>query len=566
MGAPLETNTLPVKTLKLLLSLFLTATTLAFATGEETPDATVALDGTGQYKSVQEAISEAPLARQTGPRWVIRVKPGVYHERVYVQRERGNILLIGDDAAKTIIEFELSAKAAGPDGKPIGTFRTPTFQIDGDGFQAENITFANTAGPVGQAVAMRVDADRVLFRRCRFLGRQDTLLVNRGRQYFSRCYIEGDVDYIFGGATAYFDHCELHCVADGYITAASTPQGQPYGFVFADCCVTGNPGVHAYLGRPWRDFAKTIFVRTEMSEVVRSEGWNDWKKPEAHHTATYGEFEDFGPGGSLEHRVVWKHELISGAAAEYTPLAVLGGADNWDPNPKPTLHFAGDSTMADKTDLEFPERGWGQLFGEYVKPSWRFVNYAVNGRSTKSFRDLGHWALLIKQVHAGDWVLIEFGHNDEKKTDPARYADPEKAYPENLRAFIREVRAKGANPILATPIARREWEGATLKDTHGAYLTAVRETAKAENVPLLDLEAETRKMILQLGPEGSAPLFMIFPPGAIPQLPKGRTDNTHLRESGARRVAEIAVRDLKQIAPALSEVLSDTPIPAHCGP
>jgi pectinesterase len=538
---------------------------LVLVTHAETPNANVALDGSGQYKSIQEAISEAPLTHQNGVRWVIHVKPGIYHERVYVQRERGNILLVGDDAEKTVIEFNLSAKQPGPDGKPIGTFRTPTFQIDGDGFEAQRITFSNTAGPVGQAVAMRVDGDRVVFRQCRFLGRQDTLLVNRGRQYFSQCYIEGDVDYIFGGATAYFDHCELHCVAAGYITAASTPQDQANGFVFADCRVTGNPEVRTYLGRPWRDYAKTIYIRTEMSDVVRAEGWNDWKKPETHHTATYGEFESTGPGGSSAQRVEWKHELISGAAAAYTPLAVLGGTDNWEPDPRPTLHFAGDSTMADKTDIDFPERGWGQLFREYVEPSWQFVNYAVNGRSTKSFRDLGHWALLMRQVHAGDWVLIEFGHNDEKKTDPARYADPEKAYPENLRAYIREVRMKGANPILATPIARRDWDGATLKDTHGAYLTAVREVAASEHVPLLDLEAETRKMILQLGPEGSIPLFMIFPAGAIPQLPQGRTDNTHLRESGARRVAEIAVRDLKEIAPALKDVLSDRPIAQRVG-
>jgi len=540
--------------------LFVLVFNLLLGLRADTVDATVALDGTGQYTSVQQAISDVPLARQSGPRWVIHIKPGVYHERVYVQRERGNILLEGEDATKTKIEFDLNAKLPGPDGKPIGTFRTPTFQIDGDGFEARNLTFANTAGPAGQALAVRVDGDSVVFRNCRLIGRQDTLLANRGRQYFFDCYIEGDVDFIFGGATAYFDHCELHCVADGYITAASTPKGQAHGLVFADCRVTGGPGVHCYLGRPWRDYAKTIFVRTDMSDVVRAEGWNDWKKPETHHTATYGEFESSGPGGVSDRRVDWKHELISGAAAEYTPLAVLGGEDNWDPDPKPTLHFAGDSTMADKTDLEFPERGWGQLFAQYVRPSWRFVNYAVNGRSTKSFRDLGHWALLMRQIHAGDWVVIEFGHNDEKKTDPARYTDPATTFPENLRGFVREVRAKGANPILATPIARREWEGNTLKDTHGAYLAAVRETAKTENVPLLDLEMETRKMIEKLGSEGSAPLFMIFAPGANPHLPKGRTDNTHLRESGARQVAEIAVQDLKTIAPGLAAALSDKPV------
>ena len=213
-------------------------------------DAVVAADGSGQYKSVQEAISAAPM--RTGaadPSWVILVKPGTYQERVYVQRERGNITVTGEDAEKTIITFNLNATLPGPDGKPIGTFRTPTVQIDGDGMVWENLTIANSAGPVGQALALRVDGDRVVFKHCRFLGWQDTILVNRGRHYFADCYIEGHVDFIFGAATAYFERCHIHCLKDGYITAASTPEGQAHGFVFADCQITGADG-RENLSRP----------------------------------------------------------------------------------------------------------------------------------------------------------------------------------------------------------------------------------------------------------------------------------------------------------------------------
>src|SRR6267154_1045000 len=169
------------------------------------PDVIVAADGSGQYTSLQEAISAAPMKTDPAmPRWVIFVKAGTYHERVYVQRERGNIHVIGEDGEKTVIAYNMHANMPGPDGKPIGTFRTPTVQIDGDGMIWENLTLANTIGEsgkvvdglkVGQALALRADGDRLEFRHCRFLGWQDTVLVNRGRHYFFDCYIEGSVDF-----------------------------------------------------------------------------------------------------------------------------------------------------------------------------------------------------------------------------------------------------------------------------------------------------------------------------------------------------------------------------------
>ena len=512
-------------------------------------DAVVATDGSGDYKSLQDAISAAPMRTgATDPAWVIFVKAGTYRERVYVQRERGNILVRGEDAARTVITYDLHADVPGPDGKPIGTFRTPTVQIDGDGMVWENLTIANGAGPVGQAVALRVDGDRVIFRHCRFLGWQDTVLVNRGRLYFADCYIEGYVDFIFGAATAYFDRCEIHCLRDGYVTAASTPEGQPYGLVFADCTVTGDTGVKTYLGRPWRNFARTVFLRTALSEVVRPTGWSNWDKPAAEKTARYAEFACTGPGAGPAGRVPWAQKQESGDSSRYTPAAVLAGTDDWRPVPGPTLHFAGDSTMADKPDLDYPERGWGQLFRELIPPSLPFINHAVNGRSTKSFRDLGHWGRLMAVLAPGDWVVIEFGHNDAKKDDPTRFTDPATDYRENLRRYVREVRERGATPILATPVVRRQWsKTGELEDSHGPYLTAMRAVATEEKVPLLEMEGVTRALVTRLGPTDSKPLYLNFEPGEHPRLPEGKHDNTHFTTAGARLVAALAVAEMRRL-------------------
>ena len=298
------------------------------------PDATVAADGSGDFTSLQAAIEKAPM--RTGaqdPRWVILVKPGAYRERIYVQRERGHILVRGEDAATTTIAFDLHAKTPGPDGRPLGTFQSATVQIDGDGMVWENLTLANTAGPVGQALALRADGDRLVFRRCRFLGWQDTMLLNRGRHYFEDCYIEGHVDFIFGGATAFFRRCELHALRDGYLTAASTPEGTPYGFVFADCRITSGPEVAKgiYLGRPWRAFARTVFLRTELSAAIRPEGWHNWNKPEAEKTTFYAEYASTGPGANPTARAPWAKPLTEAEAAAFTPQIVLAGPDSWDP-------------------------------------------------------------------------------------------------------------------------------------------------------------------------------------------------------------------------------------------
>ena len=263
---------------------------------------------------------------------VIHIKPGIYKELIYLQREKRFFHLIGEDAEKTILTFDLHANMIGADGKPITTFRTPSTVIDADDVTAENLTFENSAGPVGQALAIRVDGDRVAFRKCRFLGWQDTVLLNRGRQYFEDCYIAGHVDFIFGAATAFFERCHIHCLKSGYITAASTYDYQPFGFVFSNCKITGESAdVKTYLGRPWRDFSNVIYLHTEMSGVVRPEGWQNWNLPAREKTARYSEYRSTGPGANPKARVAWSHQLTTAQAKAITIKRVLGGADGWNP-------------------------------------------------------------------------------------------------------------------------------------------------------------------------------------------------------------------------------------------
>jgi pectinesterase len=291
----------------------------------------VAQDGSGQFKTVQAAIMAVPSGSHENP-VVIHIKPGVYRELIYIQREKSFFKLVGENPTNTILTFDLYAGITNAEGKPIGTFKTPSTTIDADNFTAENLTFENFAGPIGQALAIRVDGDRAAFRNCRFLGWQDTILLNRGRQYFENCYICGHVDFIFGAATAWFEHCRIHCLRSGYITAASTPEDQPFGFVFSSCQITGEPDVKTFLGRPWRNYASTIYLNCEMSEVVRPQGWNDWRRPVTHQTARYAEFNSAGPGADPQQRAPWTKQLTAAEAQKITVEKVLGRSDGWNPH------------------------------------------------------------------------------------------------------------------------------------------------------------------------------------------------------------------------------------------
>jgi pectinesterase len=315
-------NSSPIARYVLLLATFLTAELSAQT------NVYVATDGSAQFTSVQSAIMSVPMGTSENP-VVIHIAPGTYKELIYIQREKRFFKLVGQSATNTILTFNLYAGITNAEGKPIGTFKTPSTWIDADDFTAENLTFENSAGPVGQALAIRVDGDREIFRNCRFLGWQDTILLNRGRQYFENCYICGHVDFIFGAATAWFDKCEIHALRDGYLTAASTPVDVPFGYVFNRCKITGETNAHTLLGRPWRQYASTIYLNCDMSDVVKPVGWNDWGK--SHATIRYAEYKSTGPGANPTNRADWSKQLTSAEARKITLVNVLGGADGWNP-------------------------------------------------------------------------------------------------------------------------------------------------------------------------------------------------------------------------------------------
>lgn len=288
---------------------------------------TVAQDGSGDYKTIQAAIDNTKAFPDK--RITIHVKNGVYREKVHVYEWNPMVSLIGEDADKTIITWGDHFKQI--DLGRNSTFHTPTVQVDGDDFHGENLTIENTAGPVGQAVALAVNADRVSFYDSRFLGHQDTVyLTGEGkRQYFRNCYIEGTTDFIFGRATAVFDQCQIHSKSDSYITAASTPKNIKHGFVFLNATLSADEGVsEVYLGRPWRDFAQTVFLNTEMGSHIKPEGWHNWSKPEAENTVLYGEYKSRGPGAQPQQRVKWQTTLSDAQAGDYTLETVLGD-DGW---------------------------------------------------------------------------------------------------------------------------------------------------------------------------------------------------------------------------------------------
>ncbi|WP_010417857.1 pectinesterase family protein [Anaerophaga thermohalophila] len=294
-------------------------------------DFTVAADGSGDFKTVQEAIDAAPDFRKQ--RTTIFIKNGVYKEKLVLPASKTNVTFIGEDRFKTIITNDDYASKKNRFGEEMGTTGSSGFFVFGNDFAARNITFENSAGRVGQAVAVRVDGDRVVFENCRFLGNQDTLYPHgeNSRQYYKNCYIEGTVDFIFGWSTAVFEDCEIFCKDHGYITAASTSEEKEFGFVFIDCRITGDaPENSFYLGRPWRPYANTVFINCFLDKHIKPEGWHNWGDPSKETTAFYAEYKSYGPGAAPRQRVPWSHQLTDEEALKYTPKNILSGEDNWD--------------------------------------------------------------------------------------------------------------------------------------------------------------------------------------------------------------------------------------------
>ena len=295
-------------------------------------DYVVAKDGSGDFFTVQEAIDAIPDFRKNA-RTRVYIRNGVYKEKLILPESKINVTFIGEDVEKTILTFDDYAQKKNVFGENKGTSGSSSFYVYGHDFHAENITFENSAGPVGQAVAIFVAGDRAAFRKCRFLGNQDTMY-NYGknsRQYYEDCYIEGTVDFIFGSSTAYFKNCEIHAKRNGsFITAASTPQGKPFGYVFDHCRITVADGVDKlFLGRPWRPYAQTVFMYCELPAAIVPEGWNDWGKDNLDKTCFYSEYGCSGPGADMSKRVKWSKKLNAKKAAVFSMENVLRGSDNW---------------------------------------------------------------------------------------------------------------------------------------------------------------------------------------------------------------------------------------------
>lgn len=301
---------------------------------------TVAQDGSGDFTTVQAAFNAVPLNNTKAV--LIRIKKGLYKEKLTLDSTKNHVTLMGEDTQHTVLTYDDYSGKINADGIKLGTTTSTSTRIVANDFTAIDITFANTAGPVGQAVAMLVDGDRARFINCRFLGFQDTLYPKREgtRQYYKNCYIEGTVDFIFGWAIAYFQHCRIYSkLKGGYFTAASTPSGQAFGYVFNQCDLDGeSPEASVYLGRPWRDYAQTVFLNCNLSKVVKPEGWHNWDKPNAEKTAFYAEYQSKGAGANSERRVAWSKQLSENEAKKYTVAQVLGGKDHWNPE-SPLLTF-----------------------------------------------------------------------------------------------------------------------------------------------------------------------------------------------------------------------------------
>ncbi|WP_027383846.1 pectinesterase family protein [Epilithonimonas caeni] len=298
---------------------------------------TVAKDGSGDFTTIQSAINSI---RDLGPaEALIKIKSGIYNEKVVIPSSKHRITIEGENKDNTIItNDDFSGKPNPLTNEKLNTFNSYTFLVAGDNIKISNLTIKNSSCNQGQAVALHVEGDRFVMKNSKILGCQDTLYTatDHSRQYYENCYIEGTTDFIFGQATVVFKNCEVKSLANSYITAAATSRDNPYGFVFIDCHLTAKEGVSkVYLGRPWRPFAKTVFINTTMESHILPKGWNPWKGdkmfPDKEKTTFYAEFGSKGNGSNPDKRVEWSHQLSKKELKNYTIKKIFQKANNWIP-------------------------------------------------------------------------------------------------------------------------------------------------------------------------------------------------------------------------------------------
>ena len=325
---------------KLLLLIFLFCLTAgAFAAGKyDNPDTlVVARDGTGEFRTVDEAIEVCRAFMDYHK--VIFVKKGVYKEKLIIPSWLQHIEICGEDVNETIITYDDHANVkillgtAAPREQPMGTFRTYTLKIEGNDITLKNITIKNNAARLGQAVALHTEGDRIKVINCRIIGHQDTIYtgVAGTRLFFKDCYICGTTDFIFGPSVAWFEGCTIESLVNSYVTAASTPKDQLFGYIFNNCRLTAKEGVDkVFLGRPWRDYGYTLFMNCELGKHICPEGWHHWEK-QREQTARYLEYNNRGEGADTKGRVAWSRQLTKKEATAITPETVFSISDGWSP-------------------------------------------------------------------------------------------------------------------------------------------------------------------------------------------------------------------------------------------
>lgn len=284
----------------------------------------VARDGTGDYRTINEALEGIRAFMDYKVK--VFIKKGIYKEKIVVPAWLQNVEFIGEDVCNTVITYDDHANI-----NKMGTFRTYTLKVEGTMLTFRNLTIENNAAQLGQAVALHTEGDKLRFLNCRFLGNQDTVYTGRAnsRLYFKDCYIEGTTDFIFGPSTALF-----HSKRNSYITAASTPKDVKVGYVFKNCRLTADANVtKVYLGRPWRPYAATVFIGCEMGKHIRPAGWDNWRNPDNEKTARYAEFGNTGDGSSTEGRVKWSGKLKKDEAGLYDDFSYMYSvSDSWNPS------------------------------------------------------------------------------------------------------------------------------------------------------------------------------------------------------------------------------------------
>lgn len=282
----------------------------------------VAADGSGNFRTLTAAI-HAIVNKTVDPQrpLLVFIKNGVYKEKVVIPGQIHDVYFRGENAMKTIITWDdYSGKGN------INTFTSYTIKVLGHDLSFKNLTFRNSEGLHGQAVALDVQGNHCLFQNCRIVGNQDALYTAKGDslQYFKDCHIEGTTDFIFGSSTAVFKNCDILCKKNSFITAARTPKGRKFGYVFINCRFRSKPGVtKVYLGRPWRGYANVVYKNCNLGSFIRPEGWSNWHQTDRYKTAYYAEYHNKGPGSNTTHRVSWSHQLIKQQAREYTVENIL---------------------------------------------------------------------------------------------------------------------------------------------------------------------------------------------------------------------------------------------------